>query len=396
MSGDHAFLSPSGAHRWLNCTAAPAFEANYADDVSKFAAEGTAAHELASHVLENGGAAVDRIGNLLETDGYEFTVDAEMANYVQEFVDYVTALRGDHDSRLVETKVSYGAWVEGGYGLVDFAIVDRNKCTVVDFKYGRGVEVSAEYNPQLKLYALGVLSSLEWAFPDIKKFKLVIHQPRLNNISEFSISKKVLLLWANHTVKPTAEAIYAEKTTFRPGDWCRFCRARDVCDARAGLLQDKALNDFVALEDSDELPTDADFTEKELTPERIGHFLNIAPNIEKFFSSVRTRAYEFLINGTKIPGWKLIVGKSTRRWSDEGEVGKAMRRAKIKADDMYTKKLISPPQAEKILGKSHRIMKEYVTKPPGAPTLAKEDDKRREYVIDAESEFDKLKEDTDD
>ena len=381
MPGVHARLSPSAAKRWINCTASVGLSDQFPDETSKFAAEGTAAHELAAEVLEKGGKAASRIGEYIVADDYRFEVDDEMAGHVQSYVDTIHSLVHD-DALYVEQRMPYTRWVKDGYGTGDAVGFreDQKLCIVADLKYGKGVAVSAEDNPQLKLYALGAYQKFH-RFYEIERFEIHVIQPRLDSHTSFRIELGELLAWAEETVQPAADAIYADKVEFNPGPWCteNFCPARFECRHRAKVLDDEALKDFEPIGDT-------------LTGEELADIVALIPQVKSFMADMETAAKNRLLDGKEVPGFKLVEGRSLRQWKDASMAEEALRRTKLKVAQIYKRTLISPAQAETALGKklkgTQQLMAKHVHKPRGKPALAPADSPKPEYqTATAESEF---------
>lgn len=358
----HAKLGASNAHRWLNCPGSVGAEEGIPNTSSPFAEEGTAAHELAELALRTGSAALD---------GFE---NQEMADFVRVYVDYVNRIALDADSFDIETRVSYEDWVPGGFGTADAVIVRGNVLHICDLKYGMGVRVDADENPQGMLYALGAWQLTELVF-DIDRVVIHIVQPRLDHISEWEISVPDLLRWAEW-VKQRAEETVAVDAPRIPGEkQCRFCRAKASCGALQKMTQEIILASF---DDLDSMPKANTLSDKQM---RVA--LEAKPLIEAWLSAVEGLVKDRLTNGDAFPGFKLVEGKSNRQWADDSAAAKVLGDL-IGADAAYTQKLISPAQAEKALGKKRADeISGLIVKPTGAPTLAHEADKRPAINISA-------------
>lgn len=379
----HAKLSASGAHRWMNCPGSVALEAQLpeGDRSSPFAAEGTAAHELAERCLRGGTDASEHAGDVIEADGFKFEVDDEMIENVQQYLDYVRDIPG---KLLVEKRVDFSPWVPEGFGTADAIILDDDVAHVVDLKYGKGVKVDAENNPQGMAYALGALHEYGFLFDEIEEFKIVIVQPRMDHISEFEITREQLDWWADNELAPAAANALSDDASFTPGEkQCRFCNAKGACRALAEFNLQEACEGFSVVGD-DIAPKDIAF----LTNEELGDLLPSLDGIAKWIKAVEAHAQGELERGNDVPGYKLVEGRSLRKWADENDAEAALKRTKLKVADVFTKKLISPAVAEKLLGKNHKVLAEHVVKPEGKPTIAPSTDKRPALDTNPANDFD--------
>ncbi len=373
----HAKLSASGAHRWMTCSGSVEMEEDFPDTSSTFAEHGTAAHELAERCLKE-----DVTADFYRSKDFNgFAVDAEMVEAIQLYLDYV---RNHSGEKWVEQRVDFSPWVPGGFGTCDCLVIEGKTASVIDLKYGKGVKVDACNNSQAMLYALGALNEYEFLFDEIEIFKLAIVQPRLDHISEHTISKKELLAFGEYA-KERAEAALAESAPFTPGDkQCRFCKAKASCRALAEHSLKIAAEGFEAVE----IPLTLK-DPKKLTSEEVAALLPQLNLIVGWAKAIEAYALATLEHGQEIPGYKVVEGRSIRKWADESAAENALRRSKLKIAEIFTKKLISPTQTEKLLGKNHPILREFSVKPEGKPAIAVETDKRPTLVIDVAEGFSK-------
>jgi hypothetical protein len=344
------------------------------DSTSIYAAEGTAAHLLSEWAREEGRLCKEWIGEVIEVEGFSFKVDQAMADHVQSFVDYCNETPGH---AFYEQRVHYTDIVPNGWGTADDLRFDGDMtCYLTDLKYGKGVKVYAKNNVQLLLYALGALQDFRPVF-DVKNFRLAIHQPRLDHIDEWTITTRELLLWAKEVLRPAAErALDPDIQEFTPGPWCQFCRGKSTCKARANQYA----SDFEDISAPNELST----------PE-LADILAKVPDIKKWCAQIEARALSLVQQGTPVGDYKLVAGRRIRRWIDAANAEEALRRvSKLKVADIFTRKLISPAQAEKLLGKKHKIMEEEVQLSDGKPVLVPGSDPRPPYQPDVSEDFDVL------
>jgi len=367
MSIAHAKLGASNAHRWLHCGGSVKAEQGFKDQSSPFAYEGTCAHELSELALFNDKEPQDWIGKPL-VENPDWIVDEEMANYVQVYTDYCRAISKDADEVFIEQRVSYNDWVPEGFGTNDFGalFLKDKRIKIADLKYGKGVQVDAENNPQAMLYGLGTYAEFSW-ISDFDYVDIAIIQPRLDHVSEWSISTKDLLKWAEW-VSQRAEIALSDDAERVPGEkQCRFCKAKGTCPALMKYTEDIIMADF---DDLDDMPSP-----DTLTQEQLRKVLEHKGLIEGWLTSVETVVRERLEAGQGFEGFKLVEGRSIRRWDNESAAEEVL--AKVLGDNLYTKKMVSPTQAEKALKKDQRaVLDGLVVKPAGKPTLVAESDKR--------------------
>jgi hypothetical protein len=366
----HAKLSPSSAHRWLYCAGSVKLEAGMPDQSTEFSREGTAAHALAEWCLREEIHPTEMVGDELE--GWVITKD--MANHVAEYVDYVrnTHAELEGSNLFIEQRVEFTDWVPGGFGTSDAIIVGDGLCHVIDLKFGQGVKVSAYQNEQAMLYALGVWQTYGQIF-NIDTFVLHIHMPRLDYVSEYTITVKELLRWADKVVRPAAAKAVEGSDNFEPSEKaCRFCKARATCKALAKHNYEIAVGQF------DDLEAPLEPTAPELlSVDEIAKLLPKMSMIKSWANDVEEYASSVLSAGGVVPGYKLVEGRSNRQWVDEDTAAKVLY---DKGFDPFTKKVISPTQAEKLLGRTKAAeIADLVVKPRGKPSLAPDSDPRPAY-----------------
>lgn len=373
----HAKLGASSSARWLTCPASVRMQEGEKDTTSAAAAEGTAAHALAEESLRSGNCPSNFIGEHFE--GFE--VDDLMAYNVSQYFDYVMDIAHNCDDLMIEQRLSYSNWVPKGFGTADAIVIEDGTAHIIDLKYGKGIAVYAEENTQGQLYALGVLQEYEWLH-DIDRFIIHIVQPRLSNYSEWAISKEDLLKFGAYA-KERAELALRDDAPFGPSaKACQWCKAQARCEALARHNVEVIGADFDDL-DNIEPPCAGKMTNEQLA--------QLLPNIDLingWLKALQEKALEEALSG-QMPGYKAVAGRSIRKWGDEAAAEKFLRQTrKLKVDQAYTKKLISPTQAEKIIGKKDQKLQALIVKPEGKPTLAPADDKRP--AINAADDFENV------
>ena len=363
----HSVLGASAADRWMNCTPSAQLTAGMEDEATTFAAEGTAAHALCEWKVRK--ALKMRAGRRPTSD---YWTD-EMEEFTDDYRDFIMDLVGQakltckDPVTLIEQHLDFSCYVLDGFGTGDFLLVADRELNVVDFKYGRGVAVYADHNPQMMLYALGALNLFDCLY-DIEQVTMTIFQPRLSSISTWTISAEELYKWAEEVLKPKAELAAKGEGEFISGSWCRFCKARNTCRARAESFLELAKMEFQppAL----------------LSDEEVAEVMEKADELSKWASDVMAYAQaEAIENGKHWNGYKLVEGRSTRRFIDEKKVEEAAKGAGY--TDIYNKSLITLTAFEKLMGKDtfKEVLGSYVTKPAGKLTLVPVSDKRPEVTV---------------
>ncbi len=376
MSG-HALLSPSAAHRWLNCTAAPRLEAQLPQKESEYAAEGTLAHSVCEvmakkHFGKIKAASCTRTMKKYKADPMW---NDDMLSSAETYVDHLAerAMQFTHEPYIAfEVKVDISDYVPEAFGRCDCIMFGSDTLVITDYKNGMGVPVSAEENPQLMLYALGALKCYQPIFGgQIKQVEICIDQPRLGSYDRWSLSTEALLLWGEG-IKPTAQIAFAGFGEFKSGEWCRFCRANGQCKAQAK----QQLGAFDAFAE-----VIAQNNPALLSPEEIGDALKEGENLVAWFTAVQAIALEKILNGTQIPGFKAVEGRSLRCWTDQDKALETLEENGIDRAVIYDSVPKTLSKLEKMLGKKKfdELVGKFVTKPQGKPTLAPASDKRVEF-----------------
>ncbi|KRU24036.1 hypothetical protein VT91_36850 [Clostridium sporogenes] len=377
----HAILSASGASRWLACPPSARLEENYPNKSSEFAKEGTLAHELGELGLKKNLELISTRKYNSEFKKIEadklFTKD--MPDYVEVYVDTCMEKVAEAKAKTpdalfrIEQRLDFSEWVPDGFGTGDFVIIADETMEICDLKYGKGVPVSAVNNKQMRLYALGAIAEFSFLY-DIENIKMTIIQPRLDSISTDEMLVEELFKWAEEELKPIAKLAYEGKGEFCAGDHCKFCRAKAVCKARANKNMELAKYDFqepITLDNND-----------------IAFILGKADELINWAKDVQEYALEQALKGEEFDGFKVVEGRSNRKWTNEDKIGEILLGQGFLEDIIYTKKLTGITNMEKAIGKKevNRLLGDYIIKPQGKPTLATITDKRPVYNS-AEADF---------
>lgn len=368
----HALLSASGSHRWLNCTPSARLEEKYPDNSSEAAKEGTLAHEICEMKLIRHfkTSEVPKRTSTIKINEFKKNplYQKEMEGHTNTYLDYIKAEALKFEKKphiVIEAKLDLSKYIREGFGTADCVLMGGNTLQVIDFKYGKGVPVSAEKNPQLMLYALGAWQRYALLYK-FKKVKLSIVQPRIaSEPSEYELSVDELLKFGEY-VQTQAQLAYAGEGEYNPSEsTCRFCKAKAVCKARA----DK----------NTELWFAHTTNPNELDNSQIGEYLKKGLDVAAWLKDLQEYALAECLAGRKVPGWKAVEGRSTRKWSDEYIAIKTLLDSGIAEEDIFETKPLSLAKIEKVIGKEGMgKVANYIIKPPGSPTLVEENDKREE------------------
>ena len=392
---EHALLSASSAHRWLLCTAAPRFEEQFPSGTSEYAEEGQLAHSICELYAKRyfTGTPKRSFNAALKKLQAKPLYSDEMLTTAEAYVDYLKEKALGYSAKpyvTQEVKVDFSEYVPEGFGTCDCVMIGGDTLHITDYKHGKGVAVSAEDNPQMRLYALGALKMFAPVFGDaIKKVSMGICQPRLSSeASEDCLTVEDLRAWGE-SIKPTAQEAYNGPGAFCPGEHCRFCRGKAQCRARAD--QNTAFEDFkdcaIAGKAAPELQA--------LSPEaraviglppmlsdiEIGELLIRAEGLVQWYKDLQEYATTSILAGKEIPGWKVVAGKSNRAFKNTDEAIKAIVALGIDEAMCYDRKPKTLTEFEGLLGKKKfaEAMADHVIKPLGKPTLAPITDKREAY-----------------
>ena len=382
----HAILSPSSAKRWINCPPSALINAEAPQTDTVYTREGTLAHAVCElkarkHFLTGIGP------KKYQTGMDKFRADElwqdEMDGYTDDYLDALKDIAAEYKARpyvALEQRVDFSEYVPEGFGTADCIMIGGEVLHIVDFKYGKGVDVSAEDNPQLKLYAIGAIEQY-MAVYDIFTVRMTIVQPRIKREPDtWELPARDLLRWAEDVVKPAAALAAAGEGEFAEGDWCRWCAIRGNCRRRAEAQLELAKQDF-------RMPPT-------LTDAEVGEALTLGRRLKTWLSDLEDYALTACLNGAEVTGWKAVAGRSVRAWTDQDAAFKAAKLAGVPEEMLYKREPVSLAQLEKIMGKKEfaKVFTQpkamYVVTPPGKPTLVTSDDKRDAITNKPEPEDD--------
>ena len=375
----HARFSPSGAHRWMRCTGSLLLEEKLPDRSSVYAEEGTLAHEIAARIL---------VGEDIADLKTHALFKPEMMDYVASYVKLV-AEYADGGTLLVEQRVDFSSVIDqpGSFGTSDTVILHDDRLTIIDLKYGMGVKVYASSedehgkthgNEQLMLYALGALYEYE-VVSDFTSVTMVVHQPRLNHVSEFSMSVEDLRAFGLEAKAKAAEVLAPDAPLTPGGKQCRFCKVKATCPALLANIEEETRDLFAGMDTA------------ALEEEKLATAMAKVDLVEQWCKAVRAEVERRLLSGTPVQGFKLVEGKrGNRAWTDADEAEAAMKRFRFKQDQMYDYKLISPTAAEKLIKdkfpKRWEKMEKNIDRADGKPSVAPATDRRPALAISTVSD----------
>lgn len=385
MTAEHAYLSASSSHRWLNCTKAPLLEEGFEDTTSIYAEEGTLAHAIGELILQLHVGAIDKaqysVGITLATIDELFYEG--MTNEVELYTNYCIERFNEFKTKdplsfmAIEQRLDYSEYAPKGFGTGDCVIVGNNTVEIIDLKFGKGVEVDAKENPQLKLYGLGALEAYDFLY-DVDTVILTVAQVRLQGITSWTTTSADLKAWGDKIVRPKARLAFDGKGETNPGDWCMFCKFRNQCKARSEHLT--ALYDM--------------YKEREketMSLEDLAYILDHEKLIKNWLSGIQEYALGLGLSGVKIPGYKVVEGRSNRKITDGEGLGAFLIKQGYKDDEVFKPKEIQTITAlEKLVGKKdfEELSTGFIEKPEGKPTLVDDSDRRKSIVQTPEDEFD--------
>lgn len=359
----------------------PRLEERFPDETSEAAREGTLAHSFAEEVFRNHfGETSDEeyrreYDRIHDDDLYSEEMDGYVASYTDAVIERYNGIKGDKEIHF-EERLDFSRWVTGGFGTGDVVIISENNLTIIDLKYGKGIKVDAYENPQLMLYGLGLINEYEMAY-HLETVTMVIIQPRLDHISEYSISADELLAWGEDVVKPAAALTESDEAECNPGPWCsdNFCRARHTCRARAEKAMEVAKKKF----------PDPNLLEDD----EVAEYLGLVDQIAKWCNELKDYAVKSALDGKVYEGWKVVEGISRRKITDEDGLVKRLKEEGYDEAILYKRVLLGLTELEGVVGKKafKTLSEGFVGKPKGKPTLAPESDKREPY--DRFDKFDK-------
>lgn len=391
---EHALISPSAAERWINCPGSIMLTKDMADTGSVYAKEGTLAHSICELKLRKYYGLTAKgekkpmgprkfkteLDKLKEDELYQ----SEMDGFTDVYADYIKDLSNGFSSApavFVEQRVDLSEYIPGGFGSADCILIHGNDLYVNDFKYGKGVFVEAEGNPQMRLYALGAYLMYK-DFWQITNVHMSIIQPRLSNISSADMKIDDLIRWAEEVVKPAAKKAAEGEQEFKSGKWCTFCLAKPTC-RECAVSSMNGVSDFDLM-----LPP-------ELSIEELGELLTKIEPLLSYAEKAKEYAFNAAMTGVKIPGWKLVEGRSKRVWDDQESAFKDLIEAGVAEEMLYHREPYTLAQLEKQLGKKdfESAAGSHIVKQPGKPALVPETDKREELILNrADEDFKDIQE----
>jgi hypothetical protein len=365
----HALLSASSAERWLACPPSAVAAEAYVNEGSEFTREGTLAHEVAEFIAGKGDSYTETDLLKLEAAADAGEITKEMQECALGYRDYILEqIRDDNALIMLEQRVDFSPWVPGGFGTADCIIIQGDTMDVIDYKYGKGVAVSAIDNPQEMCYGLGALNDYGFAY-DIDKIRLHIYQPRINNVSVDEMTADELLGWADKVLKPKAELAARGIGGYKAGSHCKFCPHAGQCRELTKICSEYVHTHGLEVQ----VP--------KLAPFEVAEILAMEPLISLWLKRVKDQALASMLHGEQVPGYKVVAGRGSRNWADDIEVAATLFAAGYAREDYTETKILSVAQMEKALGKKKvaELVGGQILSHTGAPTIALETDKRPVY-----------------
>ena len=378
--GDHALLSASSSHRWLHCPPSARLEEKLPESKSDFAEEGSLAHDIAELKLRKyciEPMSARSFNAKIKKFKEKALFQEEMLKHTDTYLDYIAGILHGFSSPpyvAAEKRIDYSSYAPEGFGTGDCIIIGGNILHIIDFKYGKGVSVSAKDNPQMMLYALGAYTEYSFLYP-IDTVKMTVIQPRLDSISEDSKTIEELLIWGEG-IKPIAKMAFNGEGEYSPGEHCRFCRAKALCKAR--------VDHYLSLEDFHKMKPPL------ISKEEVGQILMRAQELSAWVKNLEEYALNECLHGNVVEGWKVVEGRAVRQFTNQDEAFNVLVTNGFEETMLYERKPLTLTETEKLVGKARfkELLVPFIHTPPGKPTLVLEADKREQYKrITAEEDF---------
>lgn len=366
----HAKLSASGASRWATCPGSVQMEDGIPDKESVYAQEGTLAHEMSElklkHYLDPKGFGKRKLNAAIKKLKENELYQAEMDSYTDTYVDFIKekALSFSSNPYIeIEKRVDFSRWVDGGFGTCDCVLIHGSTLSIIDLKYGKGVPVSSEQNEQLILYALGAYDAFNLIY-NLDKIELNIVQPRINNFSTWEISLTELLLWGDYFKVQAEKALGGNGELVPSAKACKFCKARDICTARA--------------ENNLSLESEIKLKPNEIPKDKLYEYISRGEDIAKWVADLKAYALDMCLKGEDVKGLKAVAGRTSRSWTNQDEAINKLIEGGIDEAIIYDKVPLTLAKLEKALGKQQftTLVGDLVVTSEGKPTLVFENDKR--------------------
>lgn len=366
----HAKLSASGASRWATCPGSVQMEDGIPDKESIYAQEGTLAHEMSElklkHYLDPKGFGKRKLNAAIKKLKENELYQAEMESYTDTYVDFIKekALSFPSNPYIeIEKRVDFSRWVDGGFGTCDCVLIHGSTLSIIDLKYGKGVPVSSEQNEQLILYALGAYDAFNLIY-NLDKIELNIVQPRINNFSTWEISLTELLLWGDYFKVQAEKALGGNGELVPSAKACKFCKARDICTARA--------------ENNLSLESEIKLKPNEIPKDKLYEYISRGEDIAKWVADLKAYALDMCLKGEDVKGLKAVAGRTSRSWTNQDEAINKLIEGGIDEAIIYDKVPLTLAKLEKALGKQQftALVGDLVVTSEGKPTLVFENDKR--------------------